>query len=150
MQLTEKTAVVTSIDGDFVLLKSNDNDSCGSCSANSSCGSVKLLNRTAAGFRIHNSLGLKKGDAVVIALATEKLLLGTVLVYLIPLLFLFLFAIVGKLLSGEMLSISMGVGGFFLSLLFVRNYLKQSNTTNNFEPTIIRKVIQIKQSSLVL
>jgi sigma-E factor negative regulatory protein RseC len=144
MQLAEQTAIVNHVDGDLAYLKANSNAGCGSCSSKLSCGSTSLFSFTPNNYlKVTNTLDLRAGDSVIVSIPSEKLLFGTVLVYLLPLFVLFGFAIVGKLLLGESASILLGLVGLFLSLIFVKKFIAQKNIRPQFEPVIQRKIIRV-------
>lgn len=141
MQLAEEIAIVSFIEGDYAFLETGGAESsCNKCSARRSCGSVTLVKRSESHLRIKNSLNLKEGDAVVLGLSTDKLLFGTVLIYLLPLFALFIFAALGKYLGGELYSSILGVGGLFVSLFLIKKYVKQRKVIKQFTPKMIHKV----------
>jgi len=140
MQLTEERATVSYIEGEHAFLETEGSSACGSCSSQSSCGSVRLIKRPSSYLKIQNTLNLEAGDLVVLGLAPEKLLFSTILVYLLPLFSLFFFALIGKTLGGELLSIIAGVAGLLLSLVFIKKFLGRSDVARSFEPQLIRVV----------
>lgn len=143
MQLAQETAIVSFIKDNYAYLKTASTSSCSKCSAQSSCGSLSFIKRPDSHLRVENTLNLKPGDSVVIGLATDKLLLGSVLMYLLPLFSLFIFAAIGKNIGGELLSIGVGLSGLLGSLLLVKKFVKKSKIANHFKPKLIRKVIGI-------
>ena len=146
MQFAEETAIVSQLDGDFVLLETQNNGSCGNCSSKTGCGSVSSIFtfKPRNKLRINNTLGLKQGDSVVVAMAADKLLMATVLMYLTPLFLLFTFSLIAKLLIGETASIAAGLSGLFIGLIWVKRFTQQSTVAKQFEPKLIRKVINIE------
>lgn len=145
MELAQEAAIVSYIKGEFAYLKTQASSTCGNCSSKSSCSSFSLFNFTPkANLKVTNTLGLKEGDQVIVGLAPEKLIVGTVLMYILPLLSLFVFAAIGKTLVGEGASIIAGLGGFVASLLFVRSLVSKHNVSKGFEPRLLKKVIQVK------
>lgn len=141
MQLAEETAIVSFIEGDYAFLETGRGvASCNKCSARSSCASVTLVKRSESHLRIKNSLNLKAGDTVILGLSTDKLLFGTVLIYLLPLFALFVCAAVGKHLGGELYSAIAGICGLFVSLFLIRKFVKQKKVIKQFTPHIIHTV----------
>lgn len=145
MQFAEETAVVSRVDGDFVILDIQNNGSCGNCSSKSGCGSVSSIFslKPRNSLKIDNTLQLKEGDSVIVAMSADKLLLATVLMYLSPLVLLFTFSIFAKLFFGETASIVAGIFGLFLGLFWVKKYTQQNNISKMFQPKLIRKVINV-------
>ncbi len=146
MQFAEETAVVSSVDGDFVFLETQNSASCSNCSSKSGCGSVSSIFtfKPKNKLRVNNTLGLKKGDSVIVALASDKLLIATVLMYLSPLILLFTFSLIAKFLIGETASILAGLCGLFVGLLWVKRFTQQSAIAKQFEPKLVRKIINVE------
>jgi sigma-E factor negative regulatory protein RseC len=138
----QEVAEVSYVEGEFVFLKTSNQSSCSECSSKSSCGSARLFKPLveAQEFKIKNTLGLKVGDSVVLGLPPSTLLQGTFLVYLIPLFTLILFAVLGKIIGGEGISIIAGVAGLVISLLMVNKYLSKRVITEQFTPKMLEKV----------
>ena len=145
MQFAEETAIVSQVDGDFVLLETQNNGSCGNCSSKSGCGTVSSIFslKPRNSLKISNTLQLKEGDSVIVAMSPDKLLLATVLMYLSPLLLLFSLSILAKIFIGESASIIAGLSGLFIGLFFVKKYTQQSEIAKMFQPKLIRKVINV-------
>ncbi len=146
---TEETVKVTLIKDGFAYVETSAASACGSCASKSSCGSLNFFSSSQkkspkAGLKVRNTLNLQIGDRAVLALSSEKILLGTFLMYLLPLVSLLLTASIAKSLGGEILSTVVGLMGFIITLIFVKNYLKQQKVSNQFEPTLIRKIINIE------
>lgn len=146
MQFVEETAFVSHIVGDFVFLETQNNGSCGNCSSKVGCGSVSSIFtfKPRNKLKVNNTLGLKQGDSVIIAMAADKLLMATVLMYVTPLVLLFTFSLIAKLLMGETASIVAGLCGLFIGLLWVKRYTEQSVVAEQFQPKLIHKIINIK------
>ncbi len=147
MEFIQEEAIVDNVENGFVYL-STKNVACDSCSSQSACSSFSFspstINRS---LKVVNTLSLKKGDRVIVELKTEKLVLGTLLIYILPLLSLVFFAVIGKLIFGEGVSILLGMSGFILSLFFVKHTLSNKRLAEQFEPKLLKKVIAINPSS---
>ena len=144
MELTQETASVSHIDGNYVHLKTINSSACGSCAAKPTCGSLKLFKKSSPTLRLVNTLNVKSGDTVIIGLATDSLLFGSILLYLAPLLSLFVFAAMGEFLGDEPMSIILGLAGLLLGLWFTKLFVGRTQIAKKFEPTLIRKVINIE------
>ena len=141
MQISKKTAIVSFIKDGEAFLKTDDSSSCSKCSARSSCSSFNFFEKSSTYLRIKNTKNLDVGDSVNIGLTTDRLLLGTVIMYFLPLLALFLFAAVGKSYGGELYSILAGLSGFSISLLFIKRYMSKNKVIKQFTPKILDKVV---------
>jgi sigma-E factor negative regulatory protein RseC len=136
--MQRELAEVSYTDGEYVFLKTLNQSGCGECSSKASCGSVKLFSSVVETeeIKIKNTLGLKEGDSVVLELAPAKLLQGTFLVYLLPLFSLMFFAVLGKIIGGESISIIAGLVGLAVSLFLVSKYLAKKAVSKQFVPAI--------------
>ena len=145
MQFAQETAIVNSVEGDFVFLETQNNASCDNCTSKSGCSSISSIFtfKPRNKLKIKNTLGLKQGDSVIVAMAPDKLLLATVLMYLLPLILMFAFALVAKLLLGEIASIVAGLFGLFGGLLFIKLITARAEVKDQFQPVLIRKVISL-------
>jgi len=140
MSLAEEPATVSFVKGGYAYLKTENASACSSCSAKSSCGSKTLsLSDAEYTLRVKNTLNLKKGDSVVLALESNTLLFGTIIIYILPLLMLFISAFIAKVLVGEIASIFGGVLGLLGGLIFIRKFIFNSKIAKQFKPTIIYK-----------
>jgi len=146
VQFTEETALVSHVEGNFVFLETQNNGSCGNCSSKTGCGSVSSIFtfKPRNKLKINNTLELEQGDSVIVAMAADKLLMATVLMYLSPLILLFIFSLIAKLLMGETASIVAGLCGLFIGLLLVKQFTQKSAVAEQFQPKLIRKIINIE------
>ncbi len=97
--MIEEEAVVTQLDNSQVWIKRLHCDGCSGCLQQSTCGpSVlsKLLPKRE--FAVDNDMALKVGDTVTVAVDDSQLLLVSFLLYLLPLLVMFLGVIVANIL----------------------------------------------------
>ncbi|MEB8433905.1 SoxR reducing system RseC family protein [Cocleimonas sp. KMM 6892] len=147
MQFTQEEAVVDEVNNGFVYLSTN-NSACKSCSSQSGCSSFSFFsNSPGRSLKVLNTLSLEKGDRVMVELKTEKLILGTLLVYILPLVSLLFFSAMGKLFLSEGYSILFGCAGFVLSLFLVKRLLSNKALAHQFEPKLLNKIILINPSS---
>jgi len=145
----EETVKVTLLEGSYAYVETASASACGSCASKSSCGSFNFFssdkkNSPKSGLKVQNTLNLKVGESAILTISSEKLLLGTLLMYLLPLVSLIVAASVTKPFGGEVVSIIAGLSCFVVTLFFVKSYLKQQKVSNQFEPTFLRKIINIE------
>lgn len=140
MPLAEEIATVSFIKDGYAYLKTSSVSACSSCSAKSACGARTISQPSSTyNLRLENKLDLKKGDSVILGMESNRLLLGTVSMYILPLIMLFIFSYIGKILAGELTSILGGVLGLFGGLSIIRFITSKDNITKQFEPKIICK-----------
>ena len=137
MSLAEETAIVRFIDGKYAYLKAESASACSSCSAKSACG-ANTISTSKYNLRIKNTNDLKEGDVVVLTLESNKLLLGTIIMYILPLIMLFIFAYFGKIIGGEPISAIGGGLGLFSGLIIINKIINKDQLSKQFEPKVIR------------
>lgn len=89
--MIEETAIVTRVADGRVWIQSQPESACGHCVQQSSCGTAtlsKLLPKRE--FVVNCELPLQTGDQVRVAIDDSSLLLGSLLLYLLPLLVMLL------------------------------------------------------------
>ena len=120
--MIEETAIVERSESGYIWVSPLGSASgCGSCKSAGSCSSSFLgslfEDRASKSIRVKNTINAKVNDTVILGIHPQGLLSGSALIYLLPLMGLFLFAAIGKFLSGELLSIGLGLSGLVVGLL---------------------------------
>lgn len=139
-QLIQQRVIVKKTDGDFAWVVVADGSGCGSCSSKKTCGSANLLkplidaNTKSKNLKVINKLNAQAGDEVMLELASSDLLKGTFLAYLLPLVTLFVFALLGKYFFGEAGSALLGITGLFAGLYWVKNIVEGISGKQMIEP----------------
>jgi len=150
MKNTEEKATVSEIHGEFVFLETQNFGSCENCTSKKGCGQVnsifKFKTKNKLKLKSLSLLNLKVGDEVIVSLPSDKLIKATMLMYLSPLIFLFIFSLFAKLMFGETASIFMGIMGLVLGLLIVNQYAKHQSVAKDFEPKLVRKIINLESA----
>ncbi len=156
--MLEETGQVLSVEGEFATVSVVRQSSCGSCSAKASCGVQalsKVLGQKARSttFEVINSVNAKVGEHVVIAIPDAALIKGATMVYITPLVFMILFAIVAKMLSADMqatdfMAVIGGVVGFMIGLSLVRYFGERMSRQQAFQPVTVRKQIIVHAEEL--
>lgn len=92
--------------------------------------------------RAATSLRLQVGDGVVIGISERALLHGAVLVYLLPLFFLFVGALLAQSLSAaEPVTILGGLLGFLAGCWLVRQSSKRIDQNAELQPIVLRALL---------
>jgi sigma-E factor negative regulatory protein RseC len=148
--MIEERARVIAIENDQLLLEAQTRAACNACAARQGCGTSvlsKWVGRKFTRFQAPNTVDASVGDEVVVGLAEEAMLKGSVFVYLLPLLAMIIFALLADTLisaeaaSRDLLVLLSAVTGFALMLLFSRLVLSSSSNRNRLTPVVIRKNI---------
>ncbi len=149
-QIIKETAVVVSVDGDYAWVEAKAKSGCGSCEVNQSCGTgllSQLFGRRAFHHRIRNTLNVKPGDTVVVAIPQGGLLLASLVIYSVPLIALIITALLADSFSipewGVVLS---GAVGLFFGVLVSRWLGKQLENSDKTQISMLCKL----ESNMVL
>jgi len=101
--MLEQTATVKAVQHGRLLLEVIPQSTCGSCSVKSGCGTSVLassVGQKVVRFELDNTLDAVVGDRVVIGVPENAVVGGSLLMYLVPLLVMFAFAMISdQLLS---------------------------------------------------
>lgn len=128
--MIEQQARVVEVKGDQVWMSVERQSGCQHCSLNEGCGTgslAKLIGFKSTQWVFANTLGLKCGDRVILAIPDKSYLLGSFLIYLLPLLTFFSAAVLAEVLwqlewVTVVVSILGLVGGLLLSASLSRRY----------------------------
>ncbi len=116
---------------------------CSGCSARNGCGQG-LMDRLGVpprvgAVRVMSSVQLAVGDSVVIGIQEDVLLRGAFLVYLFPLVALFISALFASELSAEEPYVILaGLTGFLSSWVLVRHLSRQKANDIALQPVVLR------------
>lgn len=145
--MIEQQAVVSSTDTDFAYVEATPDNACGSCSGKSGCGTglaAALFRGKPRLLKVRNTEGVRKGDLVTIGLNRTALMMGSLLVYLLPLVMLIIGAIAGESLAAvvlpaasDLLSVMGGLVFAVLAFIFSRRVLKSGSLERLFQPVLI-------------
>jgi len=149
--MIEEQAQVVDIKGSQLLLQAQTQSACGSCAVNKGCGTsllAKVLGRKLTHFQAENNINAKIGDTVVVGIAEDALLKGSLMMYIVPILSMLIFALLADVwlvqqsayrdLTIAALSISGLISGSVLS----RWYFSQKSSFGLFAPVVLRKIIE--------
>lgn len=90
--MIETRAIVISLDGNEALVEATQGGGCGHCDSENGCGSGKLsqlFSSRPRRFRVRNDAGVQVGNEVSVTLTEGVLLRSALLMYTLPLVFLF-------------------------------------------------------------
>ena len=148
--MIEERARVIAIEGGQLLLEAQTSSSCDACVVKQGCGTSvlsKWLGRKFTRFQAPNTVNARVGDEVVVGLAEDAMLKGSLMVYLLPLL-----AMIGAaLVADSLISVDIArrdlwvlvaaVAGFALMLAISRSLLSSRGSRKALTPVVLRKNI---------
>ncbi len=115
---------------------------CGLCGQTRGCGNSiwgKLLGHQTTAFKAQNRINAKVGDSVVVGINEKALLKGALLLYILPLVTLFIGAILASQLWHSDGSTMLGAfAGLVLGLLWVKGHTMSNRYFNLQQPIILR------------
>ncbi|MDZ7805080.1 SoxR reducing system RseC family protein [Thiohalophilus sp.] len=148
--MIEETAIVTRCEGEQAWVKAQRKTACGQCQVNKGCGTAVLasvVGQKASHMRVLNSVQAREGETVVIGLHESAMLSGSLAVYLVPLLSLFLFAVTGKVLAEQLMisavegvSILFAVIGMLLAIVWLRAFNRRIANDSRYQPVILQRL----------
>jgi len=146
--MIEEQAQVIEIQGEQLLLQAQTQSTCGSCAVNKSCGTSvlsKVVGRKFTQFQAENNIDAKVGDTVIVGIAEDALLKGSLVMYIMPIMGMLVFALIADYLLADMavrdlFIATSGVAGLFFGSLFARQYFLLKSTKHQFAPVVLRKV----------
>ena len=149
--MIEQTAVVVSIESGYAWIVPQHGNGCGSCSAKNGCTTANASpldffrqQREPQKMRVLNTLYARPGDVVVVGMQGEALIVYSVLAYLLPLLSLLVFAMLGRemftwlLMSADLGAVFGGISGLLGGLKFANLISAHSLVRDDFQPVILR------------
>lgn len=139
--MIEQQATVISCDNDTVWLQAERQSTCSGCQVRKGCGTGLLAKHVGKRFSriaVAKENDVTIGQQVRLAIPEQALLQGTFLMYILPLVLLFLFAAGAKALNlGEIAEIFAGITGLFIGFYGVRVYVR--NKKDGFQAKIIEE-----------
>ena len=144
-----ENAIVVSVGNNETWIETQRKTVCGQCSANKGCGTSvlsKVIGSKFSKMKAINNIDAKVGDEVIVGLNEKMLLKGAFMTYLLPLLFLILFALIGQMVSvnlqmqnNELLVIIFAILGFYIGMRQLRKFSVAINKNENYQPVILKK-----------
>lgn len=150
--MIEEHAQVVALDEADVWVETQRRSACGQCAANKGCGTAalsKVLGNKRSQVRALNPAATKVavGDEVVIGIEEQALVRGSLALYTVPLLALFVFGLLGQILSVQLLMqnqdvlpIVFGLLGLALGFVWVRRFTHAIADDKRYQPVLLRRV----------
>ncbi len=137
--MIEQQAVVTQYDDKTVWLEAERQSTCSSCQMKQGCGTGLLSNHVGKRFSqiaVTKTEDVQLGQQVKLTIPEQALLQGAMLMYIFPLVLLFLFAALAKIVNlNEFMEIFAGFSGLFIGFYIVR--FRMRNRKHNIQTTIV-------------
>ena len=133
--MLKESGIVIEVSNQFATVQIKRTSYCGQCATNKGCGTASLssiLGQKYTQVKVINHGNMKVGDRVIISLEEQALLKSSIILYLLPLLGLFVLALSYEMLAAigewphyESLTILAGLLGLFIGLKLAKRIISQ-------------------------
>lgn len=148
--IIEESGRVIAVDGEHAWVVTERQTACGNCAANKGCGTGIIARAFSSGrqirIRVRNVVNAAVGDEVVLGIDDSMVLRGSILMYLLPLLALFIGAFVGKavneavrMFEADYLSAVVGIIAMLLVFVTLHRRPRLLLTAGDCQPHILRR-----------
>ncbi|MGE5386709.1 MAG: SoxR reducing system RseC family protein [Betaproteobacteria bacterium] len=139
MEINEVRAVVRSLDGDLALVEV-EQGGCGRCHEKGGCGGQHLTQAFCSAskrYQVKNVPGVQVGDQVTIGIPAGAVRYSANLVYVLPVLSIFVGALSGMHYAGDSGAMFGGLIGLISAWLIIRLKARSKAGNPEFQPQII-------------
>jgi sigma-E factor negative regulatory protein RseC len=148
--MIEERAVILSLDNlsgiPLATLEIERKNACGLCGQTRGCGNSiwgKLFAHHSTAFKAQNHINAKEGQSVIVGINETALLKSALLLYILPLVTLFLGAILATKINPSDVSAMVGaVVGLMMGLLWVKGHTISNSYFSLQQPVILRLAFQ--------
>lgn len=143
--MIEELGRVLSVEQGAVWVETIRRSACNSCQARAGCGQ-SLLQRLGGGarqgfIRVLDDRSCQVGDEIIIGVPENAVVRGSSLIYMVPLLALFVSALLAQAAGlGEPLIILAGISGLALGFVAIRWHTGRLSSDPGFTPRVISRV----------
>lgn len=147
--MIEEQAQVVDVCGEQLTLQVQTQSTCGACAAQKGCG-TSVLSKVVGGkfthFQAKNDIDAEVGDTVVVGIAEDALLTGSMMMYVVPIIAMMLFASLSDYVlpatadSRDLSIAAIAILGFFIGASVSKHYFQQHSNKERFTPVVLRKV----------
>ena len=146
--MIEEQALVTQLQGHLAIIEMQSQSACQSCELSGGCGTGslgRLLGYRKKSLSIDNNHQLKVGDRVIIGLPEKYFLFAGFIMYLLPLVGLFVFAMISDFLfdATQWINVVASLFGLASSLMLTAR-LSKKTFASKMKPHFIRKEFSIE------
>ena len=149
MMLEEKATIIRVENSQTWVEVKSSQSGCNSCQQKSSCGTSVLsglFKESPKFFKVNNEINAQKGENVVIGIEENTFLKASFMGYMLPLLSMILFAMVGQKFavmlhfsSTDFTSIIFGLSGLFIGLKGIAAHVNKQHQRHQYSAKVLRK-----------
>jgi len=142
MMIQEKALVISS-NAQHAWVSPLRSAGCSGCPSAASCSSSflnsMLKQKSERTVKVDNLDGVSAGEHVIVGIHSVNLILSSMLAYLLPILCLILFSLIGQVFFTELVSILLGVFGLGFGLFAANSAAANIKVCGKLEPIMLRK-----------
>ncbi|MBV1908721.1 MAG: SoxR reducing system RseC family protein [Kangiellaceae bacterium] len=140
-KMLEEVGLVLSVSNQLVTVQTQSQLACNSCRASTGCGNgiiEKYLSGKMFESEVHNNIGAKVGDRVVIAIPRASLTKASLLVYMVPIISLILTSVLASAIGlSENFVILSGCAGIMAGLMLTKYYNQKWLNSELYSPRLV-------------
>ena len=149
--MVEEQAIIVETQGEHAWVETQRKSACGSCSVNKGCGTSvvgKILGQKYSRLKVLTTFPVSVGDTVVIGIKESALVRGSFAVYMVPLLAMFILALLGEWFGsqypgdGESLSVLFGLIGLGAGFYWLRRFSVKIDKNQHYQAVILRRATE--------
>ncbi len=153
--MIKENALIVETENEFAWVETQRQSTCGSCSVNKGCGTAvlqKVLGQKRTRLKVLNPRQYEAGDEVVLGLRENALLKGSFLMYGLPLVFMFGFAMLGYMIFflygwpyGEPAKIGFSLSGLAIGFLVIARMNRAIGRDADYQAVILQKLCKVQK-----
>jgi len=157
----QEIGIISSIDDEIASIVTKNQLACGSCQLSDSCGNgliEKYLSGKVFVSQVKNSLNAKVGEQVVLEIPISSVTKASLISYFVPILGLFVFALIGELVStaflfeyfwinsesNQLVTIFFAIIGLFTGFMITKYYNHKSQYHEQYQIKMVRIVSSVE------
>ena len=148
--MIEQIATVVELEGDAAWVETQSQSGCGACAMNKGCGAglfAKAFRFSSPRLKVQQTQNIEVGDRVVIGVDERALVRGSFAAYIMPILFMLGFAMLGETLLADVLApvapdivgLLSGMVGLAAGLLWLKRHSQSIGNDRRYQPLILQK-----------
>ena len=147
--MIEQIATVVALEGSSAWVETQRQSACGACAMNKGCGAglfAKAFGFDSPQLKVTPAQDIEVGDRVVIGIEEQALVRGSFAAYMMPILFMLGFAMLGDAVNSAWLavnsdfaSVCSGMLGLLAGLTWLKHHSRRIRHDNRYQPLILHK-----------
>jgi sigma-E factor negative regulatory protein RseC len=156
--MIEQIATVVAVEGDSAWVETQRHGACGACAMNKGCGAglfAKAFGFNSPKLQVTHTRDVEVGDRVVIGIDERALVRGSFAAYMMPILFMLGFAMLGEtVMSGwlaevepDFAALLSGMAGLAVGLMWLKHHSRRIRHDRRYQALILQKAADYASST---